>query len=76
MFLTRGGGGGGRFRPKWVPQLIRLQTYENVGSSLVEVYNSVTLVSKKGPKGLTGAFYGCEQVVKLFETVHLAVFKS
>ena len=38
--------------------------------SLVKVYErvgkSVILVSKKGPEGLTDAFYGCENVDKTF----------
>ena len=41
-----------------------LKGYLRVGISLVEVFErvgkSVILVSKKGPKGLPIAFYGCE----------------
>ena len=81
LFPGREGGGGGggkrvvpiiaytgRLHPKG-GTFFRLQVYERVGISLVEVHErvgkSVTLVCKKAsPK--TDAFYGCEKVKEMF----------
>ena len=57
-----------------------LKGYLRVGISLVEVFErvgkSVILVSKKGPKGLTFAFYGCENVEKTFWFSDLFIYKG
>ena len=54
--------------------------YEREGITLVEVFErvvkSVILVSKKGPKGLTITFYGCENVEKTFWFCDLFIYKG
>ena len=80
MSPGRGGGEGGSNTPtglygRALPE--RLQVYEMVGISLVEVDErigkSVILVFKKAQKGLTDTNYGCE-VEKKFGFCDLFTF--
>ena len=68
----------GRLRPKGV-FFFRLQVYQRVGVSLIEVYKKVGkchLGLWKGPKGLTDEFYGFKKSRKSFVTLQLQQLKG
>lgn len=65
----------GRLRPKGVSSF-RFQVHERVVISLVKVYREICRFSRRkgGPKGLTDAFYGLDEVKKTFWFCELFIF--